>query len=76
MTILADFNAKVGKEVILKPTIMNEKLHEILIDNEIIAVNFMIFKNAKFQNHIINEFSFTFLNGMSRNPSNHILALR
>jgi hypothetical protein len=31
--ILADFNAKVGRENIFKPTIGNESLHEISTDN-------------------------------------------
>jgi hypothetical protein len=31
--LLGDFNAKVGREVIIKPTIGNESLHEISNDN-------------------------------------------
>jgi hypothetical protein len=31
--LLGDFNAKVGREVIFKPTIGNESLHEISNDN-------------------------------------------
>jgi hypothetical protein len=31
--LLEDFNAKVGSEVIFKPTIGNESLHEISNDN-------------------------------------------
>jgi hypothetical protein len=31
--LLGDFNAKVGREVIFKPTIGNESLHEIINDN-------------------------------------------
>jgi hypothetical protein len=33
--LLGDFNAKVGKEDIFKPTIGNENLHEISNDNEL-----------------------------------------
>jgi exonuclease III len=33
--LLGDFNAKVGKEDIFKPTIRNESLHEISNDNEL-----------------------------------------
>jgi hypothetical protein len=33
--LLRDFNAKVGREDIFKPTIGNESLHEISNDNEL-----------------------------------------
>jgi hypothetical protein len=33
MKILLDFNAKIGREDIFKPTIGNESLHEIINDN-------------------------------------------
>jgi hypothetical protein len=33
--LLGDFNAKIGKEDIFKPTIWNETLHEIGSDNEV-----------------------------------------
>jgi hypothetical protein len=42
---LQDFNAKVGREVILKMTIWNKSLHEISNDNGIRAVNFATSKN-------------------------------
>jgi hypothetical protein len=38
--LLGDFNAKVGAEEIVKPTIRNESLHEINPDNGIRVVNF------------------------------------
>jgi hypothetical protein len=41
MKILSgDFNAKVGRENIFKPTISNESLHEISNDNGVRVVNF------------------------------------
>jgi hypothetical protein len=38
--LLGDFNAKVGREGIFKPTIRNRTLHEISHDNGVRAVNF------------------------------------
>jgi hypothetical protein len=37
--LLGDFHAKVGREVIFKPTIRNESLHEICNDNGIRVEN-------------------------------------
>jgi hypothetical protein len=38
--LVGDFNAKVGREAIFKPTIGNESLHEISNDNGVRVVNF------------------------------------
>jgi hypothetical protein len=38
--LLGDLNAKVGREYIFKPTIVNESLHEISNDNGVRVVNF------------------------------------
>jgi hypothetical protein len=38
--LLGDFNAKVCREDIFKPTIGNETLHEIRNDNGVRVVNF------------------------------------
>jgi hypothetical protein len=38
--LLGDFNAKVKREGIFRPTIGNESLHEISNDNGVRAVNF------------------------------------
>jgi hypothetical protein len=40
MKILLDFNAKVGREDIFKPTIANESLHKISNDDGVRLVNF------------------------------------
>jgi hypothetical protein len=37
--LLGDFNDKVGREDILKPTIGNESLHEISNDNRVRVAN-------------------------------------
>jgi hypothetical protein len=42
---LGDFNAKVGREDIFKPTIGNESSHEISTDNGVRVVNFATSKN-------------------------------
>jgi hypothetical protein len=48
--LLGDFNAKVCKECIFKPTIGNENLPEISNDNGVIVVNFVTSKNLRFKN--------------------------
>jgi hypothetical protein len=46
-TIFGDFNAKVGRENIFKPTIGNESLHEISNDNGVKVVNFATTENNR-----------------------------
>jgi hypothetical protein len=43
--LLGDFNAKVGREDIFKPTIGNESLHEISNYNGVRVINFATSKN-------------------------------
>jgi hypothetical protein len=43
--LLGDFNVKVGREDIFKPTIGNESLHKICNDNGARDVNFATSKN-------------------------------
>jgi hypothetical protein len=43
--ILGDFNAKVGRENILKPTIGNESLYSISNDTGVRVVNFATSEN-------------------------------
>jgi hypothetical protein len=47
-SILGNLNAKVGREDSLKPTIENESLHEISIDNGVRLVN-SVTKNLRVQ---------------------------
>jgi hypothetical protein len=42
---LGDFNAKVSREDIFKPTIGNESSHEISNDNGVRVVNYATYKN-------------------------------
>jgi hypothetical protein len=39
-TVLGDFSVDVRKEYILKPTVGNERLHEISNDNGVRVVNY------------------------------------
>jgi hypothetical protein len=43
--LLSDFNAKLGRENIFKPTIGNENLHEISNDNGVRVVDFTTSKS-------------------------------
>jgi len=43
--LLGDFNAKVGREIILKPTIGQESLHQDSNDNGVRLFNFDTSKN-------------------------------
>jgi hypothetical protein len=48
--ILGEFNAKVGRENIFKPTIGNESLHQNSNDNGVRTVNFVKTKNPVLKN--------------------------
>jgi hypothetical protein len=76
--LLEDFNAKVGKEDIFKPTIGNESLHKISNDNGVRVVNFVISKNlivksTMFPHHNIKKFTWTSPDGKTHNKIYHIL---
>ena len=43
--VLGDFNAKVGRESIYKPTVKNESIHQDSNDNDVRIVNFVTPKN-------------------------------
>jgi hypothetical protein len=45
--LLGDFNAKVGREDIFKPTIGNDSLHETSNDNKVRILNFATSKNLR-----------------------------
>ena len=50
--LLGDFNAKVGRENIFKPTIGNGCLHQDSNNNGVRIVNFAISKNVFFKSTI------------------------
>jgi hypothetical protein len=76
--LLGDFNAKIGREDIFKPTTENDILHEISNDNGVRVVNFtasknLIFKSTTFPHHNIHKSTWTSPDGKSCNQIDHIL---
>jgi hypothetical protein len=79
--LLDDFNAKVGREGILKPTIGNESLHEISNDNGVRLVNFatsenLRVKSSKFSHRNIYKYNWTSPDGKTHNQIDHIMVDR
>jgi hypothetical protein len=77
-SLLGDFNAKVGREDIFKPTIGNESLHEISNDIGAGLVNFATSKNlrvksAMFPYQNIHKYTWTSPDGKTHNQIDHIL---
>jgi hypothetical protein len=76
--LLGDFNAKVGREDIFKPTIGNESLHEISNNNGIRVVNFATSKNltvksTMFPHRDIHNVTWTSPDRRTHNHIDHIL---
>jgi endonuclease/exonuclease/phosphatase family metal-dependent hydrolase len=76
--LLGDFNAKVDREDVFKPTIRNESLHEFSNDNGVIAVNFatskkLIVKSTVFPYRNIHKFTWTSPNGKTHNQIDYTL---
>jgi hypothetical protein len=76
--LLDDYNAKVGREDIFKPTIWNESSHEISNDNGARVVNFatsknLVVKSTVFPHHSIHKYTWTSPNGKTHNKIDHIL---
>jgi exonuclease III len=63
--LLGDFNAKVGRKDIFKPTIGNESLHEINNDNGARLAKFATFKKPYGQEYDVPT-SLTFINSLGR----------
>jgi hypothetical protein len=79
--LLVDFNAKVAREDIFKPTIGNESLHEISNDNGVTLVNFATSKNLRvkstmFPQRSIHKYTWTSPDGKTHNQIDHILVDR
>jgi hypothetical protein len=78
MNVLLDFNAKVGREVIFKPTIGNKNWHEIINDNGVREVNFTTAKNltiksTMFPHSNVRKFTWTSPDGKTDNQIDHTL---
>jgi hypothetical protein len=75
---LGDFNTKVGREDIFKPTNGNENLHKISNDNGVRVVNFatsknLLVKSATFPHRNNNKSTWTSPDGKTQNQIDHIL---
>jgi hypothetical protein len=79
--LLGDFNAKIGREDIFKPTIGNESLHEISNDNGVRLVTFATYKNLRvkstmFPHRNIHKYTWTSPDGKTHNQIDHIMVDR
>jgi hypothetical protein len=75
--MLGDFNAKLEREDIFKPTIGNESLHHDRYDNGVGIVNFSTLKNLDvnstiFPHRIIHKYTWTSPEGKTRSQIDHI----
>jgi hypothetical protein len=76
--LFGDFNAKVGREDIFKPTIGNESSHKISNDNGVTVVNFatsknLVVKSTMFNHRSIHKYTLTSPYRKTHNQINHIL---
>jgi hypothetical protein len=76
--LLDDFNAKVGRESVFKPTIRNESSREISNENVVRVVNFATSKNlvvkiTMFQHRKIHKYIWTSSEGNIHNQIDHVL---
>jgi hypothetical protein len=76
--LLGDFNAKVGRQDIFKPTIGNESFHEISNDNGVGLLNFTTYKNLRnkstmFTHRKMHKYTQMSTDGRTHNQIDHIL---
>ena len=79
--VLGDFNVKVGRENVFKPTIGNESLHQDSNDNGVRIVNFaksknLVVKSTIFRQRDIHKYTWTYPDGKTHNQIDHILTDR
>jgi len=75
---LGDFNAKVWRENIFKPTIENESLHQDNNDNGVKIVNFvtsknLVVKSTMFPHRNIHKYTWTSPEGQTHKQIDHVL---
>jgi hypothetical protein len=78
MKMLGHLIGKAGRQDIFKPTIGNERLHEISNDNGVRSVNFATSKNLRvksttFPHRNIHKYTWTSPDGKTHNKTDHIL---
>jgi hypothetical protein len=71
--LLGDFNAKVGREDIFKPTTGNESLHKISNYSVVRAANFVTSKNLIVPHRNIHKFTWISPDGKTHNQLDQIL---
>jgi len=76
--LLGDFNAKVGREIISKPTIGQESLHQDSNDNGVRLVNFatsknLVIKSMMFPHRNIHKYTRTSPDGKTHIKIDHVL---
>jgi len=76
--LLGDFNAKVGRENIFKPTIGQESLHQDSNYNGVRIVNFatsknLVVKSTMFPHRNIHKYTWTSSDCNTNNQTDHIL---
>jgi len=76
--LLGDFNAKVERENIFKPTIGIESLHQLSNDNGMRILNFatsknLVVKSTMFPHRNVHKYTWTSPDGKTHNQIDHIL---
>jgi len=76
--LLGDFNAKVGRENIFKPTIGQESLHQDSNDKGVGLVNFatsknLVVKSTMFPHRNIHKYTWTSPDGKTHNQIDHVM---
>jgi len=76
--LLGDFNAKVRRENIFKPTIGQESLHQDSNDNGVRLINFatsqnLVVKSTMFPHRNIHKYTWTSPGGKTHNQIGHVL---
>jgi hypothetical protein len=76
--LLGNFNEKIGRENIFKPTIGNESLHEISNDNGVRVVNFatsknLVVKSIMFPHRKVHKYTWASPEGNTHNQIDQVL---